>query len=69
MGKALLQPPDFVVLCVHRDNRKAIALYKHFGFKFMPDGPDPIHKRMLAPSEVARRSWFSCLNELVPCHV
>ncbi len=46
LGKALLQAPDFVVLCVHHDNRKAIRLYKHFGFKFMP-GPDPIHKRML----------------------
>ena len=45
LGKALLQAPDFVVLCVHRDNRKAITLYKHFGFKFMP-GPDQIHKRM-----------------------
>jgi hypothetical protein len=45
LGKSLLQPPDFVVLCVHRDNRKAIALYRQFGFKFMP-GPDPIHKRM-----------------------
>jgi ribosomal protein S18 acetylase RimI-like enzyme len=46
LGKALRQAPDFVVLCVHRDNRKAITLYqKHFGFKFIP-GPDPIHKRM-----------------------
>lgn len=45
LGKALLQAPDFVVLCVHRDNRKAITLYKRFGFKFMP-GPDQIHKRM-----------------------
>ena len=46
LGKAHLQSPDFVVLCVHRDNDKAIRLYKHFGFTFMP-GPDPIHKRML----------------------
>jgi hypothetical protein len=34
------------VLCVHQDNHKAISLYKHFGFTFMP-GPNPIHKRML----------------------
>ncbi len=46
LGKALLQAPDFVVLCVHQDNHKAISLYQRFGFAFMP-GPDPIHKRML----------------------
>ena len=46
LGKSLLQAPDFVVLCVHQDNDKAIRLYKkHFGFKFMP-GPDPVHRRM-----------------------
>jgi hypothetical protein len=46
LGKALLQSPDFLVLCVHRDNLKAIKLYKHFGFQFMP-GPDPVYTRML----------------------
>lgn len=46
LGRALLQSPDFVVLCVHRDNHKAMALYQnHFGFKFIP-GPDSTYKRM-----------------------
>jgi hypothetical protein len=45
LGKALLRSPDFVVLCVHRDNEAAIRLYQHFGFTFMP-GPDPAYMRM-----------------------
>lgn len=45
LGKALLRSPDFAVLGVHRDNVKAIKLYKHFGFKFIA-GPDCVHRRM-----------------------
>jgi ribosomal protein S18 acetylase RimI-like enzyme len=45
LGRALLQPPDFIVLCVHRDNDKAIRLYQRFGFKDIP-GPTSPYKRM-----------------------